>query len=172
MSRLLELADVVSPTVIQDAIETGELLARLRVPHVLVGGLAVGLNGFPRATKDVDYLVGPEAFEKTSPTLVYRAELKDRIQMGVVDLIAVPEAFPALKDQLAIVDVGEVHVIAPEALILMKLSANRVQDRADIVRLIESGIDAEQVAAYLTDHAPRLLNRYGELLDEANADQR
>jgi hypothetical protein len=56
-------------------------------------------------------------------------------------------------------------VIAPEALVLMKLSANRPQDRADIVRLVESGVEAESVAAYLLDNAPDLLGRFGELLD-------
>jgi hypothetical protein len=51
MNRLHELGEVVAANVIEDAIEIWELLARLRVPHALIGGLAVGLNGFPRATK-------------------------------------------------------------------------------------------------------------------------
>jgi len=165
-NRLHELGAVVSPRVIEDAIETGDLLSRLRVPHALVGGLAVGLHGFPRATKDVDYLVGSEAFEMTSPLLVFRPELKDRVEMGVVDLLAVPDAFPCLKTQLAVVRPGEVHVIAPEALILMKLAANRPQDRADVTRLIDAAVSKEVVASYLAEHAPALLNRFSELLDE------
>ncbi len=166
MSRLRELSAVVAPNVIEDAIEVAELFARLQVPHALIGGLAVGLNGFPRATNDVDYLVGSEAFERTSPFLVYRSELKDRIETGVVDLLAVPDAFPCLADQLAVVQVGEIHVMAPEALILMKLSANRPQDRADVARLLAAGVDEGMVAAYLAEHAPRLLNRFAELVDE------
>ena len=166
MNRLHELDAVVAANVIQDAIEMAELLARLGVPHALVGELAVGLNGFPRATKDVDYLVGSEAFEKTVPSLVYRSELKERIEMALVDLLAVPDAFPCLADQLAVVEVGELHVIAPEALILMKLSANRPQDRADVARLIDAGIEERDVASYLAEHAPELLNRFAELVDE------
>jgi hypothetical protein len=165
MSRLHELGAAVSPDVIEDAIEIGELLARLSVPHALIGGLAVGLNGFPRATNDVDYLVGSEAFARTSPLLIFREELRNRVEMGVIDLMAVPDAYPCLLDQLAIVQVGEVHVIAPEALILMKLSANRPQDRADIVRLIEANLEESKVAAYLAEHAPDLLNRFAELVD-------
>ncbi len=168
MSRLYELGAAVSPDVIEDAIEIGELLARLQVPHALIGGLAVGLNGFPRATRDVDYLVGSEAFETTSPFLVFREELRDRVEMGIIDLLAVPEAYPCLLDQLAVVEVGQVHVIAPEALILMKLSANRPQDRADIVRLIEADLEERQVAAYLAEHAPVLLNRFAELVDDVS----
>lgn len=167
MNRLHELDAVVAASVIEDAIEVGELLARLRIPHALVGGLAVGLHGFPRATKDVDYLVGAEAFEKTAPILVYRSELQDRIEMAAVDLLAVPDAFPCLADQLAVVDVGEVNVVAPEALILMKLSANRPQDRADVARLLDAGVDEQDVASYLAEHAPDLLNRFAELVDEA-----
>ena len=163
MNRLHELGEVVAANVIEDAIEIGELLARLRVPHALIGGLAVGLNGFPRATKDVDYLVGAEAFEKTTPLL---AELKDCVEMAVVDLLAVPDAFPCLADQLAVVEVGEVHVVAPEALILMKLSANRPQDRADVARLLDAGVDERGVASYLAEHAPDLLNRFAELVDD------
>ncbi len=166
MNRLHELGNVVAAKVIEDAIEIGELLARLRVPHALIGGLAVGLHGFPRATKDVDYLVGSEAFEKTTPLLVYRSELKDRIEMAVVDLLAVPDAFPCLADQLAVVEVGEVHVVAPEALILMKLSANRPQDRADVAHLLDAGVDERRIASYLAEHAPDLLNRFAELVDE------
>ncbi len=165
MNRLHELGAVVAANVIEDAIEIGELLARLRIPHALIGGLAVGLNGFPHATKDVDYLVGSEAFEKTAPLLV-RSELKDRIEMAIVDLLAVPDAFPCLADQLAVVEVGEVHVIAPEALILMKVSANRPHDRADVARLLEAGVDERGVASYLVEHAPDLLNRFAELVDE------
>jgi len=166
MSRLRELEAAVSPSVIEDAIEIGELLAHLQVPHALIGGLAVGLNGFPRATSDVDYLVGSEAFEKTSPFLVFRKELRNRVEVGVIDLLAVPDAYPCLLDQLALVKVGKVHVIAPEALVLMKLSANRPQDRADIVRLLETDLETKEVAAYLEKNAPDLLNRFAELVEQ------
>ena len=42
-----------------DAMRIASLaLKRAGVRHVVVGGLAVGANGFPRATRDVDFLVG------------------------------------------------------------------------------------------------------------------
>jgi len=77
VSSFEDLAEVVAPQVLLDAIRVGDRLTELGVPHALIGGLAVGLNGHPRATKDVDYMVGPEAFETTEPLLVYREELKD-----------------------------------------------------------------------------------------------
>jgi len=166
VTSLRDLEDVVAASVLDEAAETASLLARLGIPHALVGGLAVGLHGFPRATKDVDFLVGPEAFERMEPLLVYRDELKAKVEIGVVDLLAVPTQYPTLAEQLAVTKPGQVHVIAVEALILMKLEANRAQDRADVARLIQTGIDAEHVAAYLADHAPQLLNRFAELLQQ------
>ena len=72
-----ELAQVVSPAILQRAARVSRLLTKLGVPHALIGGLAVGVHGHPRATKDVYFLVGPEAFERTSPFAVYREELKE-----------------------------------------------------------------------------------------------
>lgn len=75
MTSFADLADSVAATVLLDAIRTGERLTELGIPHVLIGGLAVGLNGHPRATKDVDYMVGPVAFSSMEPILLYREEL-------------------------------------------------------------------------------------------------
>ena len=162
------LADIVSDRVLLDAAETAKLLSELQIPYALIGGLAVGLHGFPRATKDVDFLVGPEAFTKMEPILVYRPELRSHARIGVIDLMAVPVSFPCLAEQLAIVEPGNLNVIAPEALILMKLSANRNQDRADISRLLDAGVDALKVAGYLADNAPQLMARFAELTAERN----
>ncbi len=159
MSALERLAGVVAPEVLLDAIRLTLLLAELGVPHVLVGGLAVGLNGRPRATKDVDFLVGPEAFERTEPMLVYREELKELIHVGVIDLLAVPEAYPVLAEQLRIPEPGELPVIALEALVLMKLHANRPHDRADVDGLLRTSGLRRLIEDYLGNHAPHLLER-------------
>jgi len=66
------LAQVVAPRVLEDARRVSETLTELGVPHALVGGLAVGLHGHPRATRDVDFLVGPAAFATTTPLLTLR----------------------------------------------------------------------------------------------------
>jgi len=166
VSRFQELENVVSPAVLDDALTIGDLLTELGVPHALIGGLAVGMNGFPRATKDVDYLVGSEAFEMTTPFLVYRDELKDKIKMGVVDLLAVPERYPFLAEQLRTCQPGELHVISPEALVFMKLVANRPQDRADVSRLLQVGVSAHAVAVFVGEHAPELLSRFAEIVEQ------
>jgi hypothetical protein len=54
--------DIVAPRVVGAMRTTSRLLSELHVNHVVVGGLAVGANGYPRATKDVVFLVSDAAF--------------------------------------------------------------------------------------------------------------
>jgi len=166
VSSFEKLAEAVAPRVLLDAIRVGDRLTELGVPHALIGGLAVGLNGHPRATRDVDYMVGDEAFEATEPLLVYREELKDLVTMGVVDLLAVPPRYPVLAEQLRVPEPGEIPVVAVEALVLLKLDANRPQDRADVTRLVRAGADPLSIREYLKDNAPDLVSGFLELLEE------
>ena len=62
MSDVDVLRDVVAGSILDRAVDVSRRLHQLGVPHVLIGGLAVGLHGHPRATKDVDFMVGTEAF--------------------------------------------------------------------------------------------------------------
>src|SRR6185436_8535667 len=67
----LSLLDGVVAAGVLDAMRASAAeLTRLGVRHWLVGGLAVGAYGYPRATKDVDFLVGDEAFEHHAGGLV------------------------------------------------------------------------------------------------------
>ena len=124
----------------------------LGVPHALVGGLAVGLHGHPRATKDVDFIVGAEAFAATSPFLVFREELARVVKWGVIDLIAaLPDDAP-LALELARGSPGTVPVVGIEVLMLMKLRASRSQDLADVEALVRAGADVGAVLNYLRAH--------------------
>lgn len=163
MSGVGDLRDVVSGALLERAAEVSGLLRELGVPHALIGGLAVGVHGHPRGTKDVDFLVGSEAFEITEPLLVYRQELKDLVQVGETDIMSVPPRYPALKEELRLED--DIPVISLAGLILMKLDASRPQDREDVRRLLLPR--PERIAAvrdHLAEHAPELLSRLGEAL--------
>jgi len=165
LSRGIEnLVGVVAPEVIIDAVEASHRLSELGIPHALIGGLAVGYHGHPRATKDVDYLVGNEAFKSLQPILVYREELNDLVRIGVVDLLSIPTEFPELIEYLSIPKDDEIPVLPVEALILMKLSAGRPQDMADISSLLEAGADINNVIIYLQSNAPDLLVKFAEMI--------
>lgn len=159
---LAPLAEVVAAQVLLDAIETSRRLTQLQVPHVLIGGLAVGIHGHPRATKDVDFLVGDSAFENRTPVLVFRAELRDLARVGVIDLMPVPAELADLRSALRLPAEGEIPVIGPEALALLKLWADRPQDRADVIALLAKGLDVGMVTSFLQRHAPALVPRFGE----------
>ena len=57
------LEDVVAPKVLAAMTAASTALTALAIQHVVVGDVAVGANGDPRATNDVQFLVGGEAFE-------------------------------------------------------------------------------------------------------------
>lgn len=163
-SRFDKLAGAVAPKVLLDAVDTSRRLSELGVPHALIGGLAVGVHGHPRATKDADFLVGAEAFVSTSPLLVYREELRELVRIGVIDLMAVPPPYPSLAEHLVPEVAGEIPVIPVEALILLKLHANRPQDRADVASLLAVGADTAAVTRYLRSKAPGLVSRFAEIV--------
>ena len=166
---LSPLAEVVAARVLLDAVETSRRLTELRVPHALIGGLAVGIHGHPRATKDVDFLVGDIAFERIAPILVFRAELRDLVRVGSIDLMPVPAELADLGNALRVPAAGEIPVIGPEALALLKLRANRPQDRADVIALISRGLDIGAATAFLQRHSPELVPRFGEWVEASTA---
>ena len=55
-------------------------------------------------------------------------------------------------------------VIRPEGLVLLKLLANRPQDRADIAALLEHGLSITEVTAYLRAYAPTLLPLFAQIV--------
>lgn len=71
MSKVDALQEVVSPAILRRAADISRLLVELNIPHVLIGGLAVGIHGHPRSTKDVDFMVGDYLLEN-APELVSR----------------------------------------------------------------------------------------------------
>ena len=154
MSRWEELGQVVAPRVLDDARRVSARLTELHIPHALVGGLAVGLHGHPRATRDVDFLVGVEAFSATSPLLTFRAELSEVVQWGVVDLIAALPSDPVLAAEVTTSVPGEIPVVGIEVLVLMKLRAGRSQDIADIEALVGAGADVGAILDFLRLHEP------------------
>ncbi|MBN1424568.1 nucleotidyl transferase AbiEii/AbiGii toxin family protein [Candidatus Fermentibacteria bacterium] len=159
------LAEVVAPSVLVDAIESSRQLASLGIPHALIGGLAVGLHGHPRATRDVDFLVGDEAFEQIAPSALFRKELVEIARAGVIDFMGVPPQHRELRSVLAVPKGGEIPVVPVPALVLLKLLAGRPQDLADVHALLKAGADVLEIRTYLGEHAPQLVPELAKLLD-------
>lgn len=125
------------------------------IRHVVVGGLAVGANGYPRATRDVDFLVGDEAFERHPGGLVtLRAGVPFQVNGVAVDFIA-PE--PDEGYLAAALEAEPGSMIDGPRLVYMKLKAPRHKDRTDVIELIKSGLDVDACRAFLLEHAPHFV---------------
>lgn len=163
MNRIEDLQEVVSPAILGRARDISRLLTDLRIPHVLIGGLAVGIHGHPRATKDVDFMVGVEAFDTTEPFLIYREELKNLVHVGETDIMSVPERYPGLTVELRLEE--GIPVISLRGLVLMKLAAFRSRDQEDVRALLQRAPDRiREVRGHLQTQAPELLTRLAEVL--------
>lgn len=161
------LHDVVAPKVLEALRLASEALTAAHVRHVVVGGLAVGANGHPRATKDVDFLVGDEAFEHHGKLVTLRAGLPFQVDGVAVDFLSPEPEEPFLEAALAAAP-GSVIEAAP--LVYMKLKASRMQDRADVVALIKSSLDVASCRSYLQANAPALVARFDDLVGIAAAE--
>ena len=72
----LERCDgVVSQRILDALYGAAAQLDKLGVRYAAIGGIAVGAHGAPRGTKDVDFLVGEEAFEHHGMLVSFRAGL-------------------------------------------------------------------------------------------------
>jgi hypothetical protein len=144
-------------------------LARLGVRHALVGGLAVGAHGYPRATKDVDFLVGDEAFEHHAGGIVtMKPGIPIQIDGVLVDLLSAQPDEGALAGVPVARTGGAVPVAPIEALVHLKLKSPRMKDAADVIELLKAGADRARCRAWLSANAADLAPRFEELVEQAD----
>ena len=125
------LIDVVAPKVLDALKLASEALTLAHVRHVVVGGLAVGANGYPRATRDVDFLVGAEAFHHHPSGLVtMRPEIPFQVNGVAVDLLS-PEAHEPFLEATLAAPPGTMMEAAP--LVYLKLKSPRRKDHVDVI---------------------------------------
>jgi len=160
MSEVLRTLEVVS-----------KMFEELRVHYAVMGGIAVRAHGLPRPTYDVDFVISvqhdqlTEIFEKLaelgfSIPEIYRQGWVDRVaemplikvetyidgRAVAVDIFLAETSFlqsVLSRTQRAIVEGLELSLVSAEDLILLKVLANRLRDRADIadVRLVQGTLD-------------------------------
>lgn len=146
------LQGVVAREVLEAMDIASAALKAVGIRHVVVGALAVGAHGFPRATRDVDFLVGDEAFERHESGLVtLRPGVPFQVKGVPVDFIGPEptEGFLAVS-----LDAPPGSMIEGPPLVYMKLKSPRHKDRTDVIELIKGGLDVEACRAYLVTNAP------------------
>ncbi|HWL87139.1 MAG TPA: hypothetical protein VNO21_15145 [Polyangiaceae bacterium] len=165
------LEEVVAPAILDAMRVASAALTRLGVRHALVGGLAVGAHGHPRATKDVDFLVGEEAFEHHEGGLVtMKYGMPIQVRGVLVDFLSIGEGEEHLAAGLALAS-DDVPVISAPALVYLKLKSPRSKDRVDLIEMVKAGLETAAVNVYLTTNAPGVLPKWESVVADARAEE-
>ena len=163
-----EVFRFVTPRVRDAAIKSAEQLSDLGIRHALAGGLAVGAHGYVRATTEVVFLVGEEAFEHQGSVVAFKAGVPIEVDGVRIDYLSPVSLGPHLEEVLDHPPMDEGLAIVPiEVLIYMKLAAKRRRDLVDVVELVRAGADVSGVRGYLQQYASDLLPSFDELVNEA-----
>jgi hypothetical protein len=160
------LEGTVAPKVLDAMQAASAALTRLGVRHTLVGGLAVGAHGYPRATKDVDFLVGEEAFEHHEGGLV---TMKPGVPIQVAGVAIDFLSIGADEDHLEAALSDE--IVAAPALVYLKLKSPRSKDRTDVIEMVKAGLDVERARAYLASYRPDFLPKLEDVVRIARAEE-
>jgi hypothetical protein len=137
-----------------------EALTGAGVDYVVVGGLAVGVNGYVRATQDVDILIPPDRENaRRLRDLLARLDavrpdgspipeglpdgerfVRARTSLGVLDVLPegeVPLDYATVREHAlrAEIDGSAVWVVDLQTLVTLKLVAGRAEDRRDLEQL-------------------------------------
>ena len=171
-TTLDELAGHVPSTHIEGAKIASEAFRQAGIKHVLVGGLAVGINGYPRPTKDIDFLVDDTAFEFHGPIVTHRPGLPISYKGIGIDWVSLePHELSALNEYLVLPALGEVPTIPVEPLIAMKLVAGRHKDQSDIIELIKAGADINTCVEFIRRNFDSKMPLLERLITEALAEE-
>lgn len=149
-----------------------ETYARLGIPHVLIGGIAVGAYAEPRATQDVDFLVGDEAFETVGAIISFRAGVPLEAAGVPVDSVPIDPKFRYVYTE-AIESAEEsdepgIKLVEPEYLAALKLISGRRRDLSDVVELVAHGLEEEAIHQVVGEF-PQLVDRLNATMDEAES---
>lgn len=170
----MDLRDVfrfVAPEVREAAIKAATQLDHLGIRYALAGGLAVGAHGYVRATTDVDFLVGDEAFERQGLLVAFKAGVPIEVDGIRIDYLSPGALGPQLEEVLNHPTMSEGLAVLPvEALIYLKLVAKRRKDLVDVIEVVKAGADVNRVRKYLEQYAGDLLPVFEELVSEALAE--
>jgi hypothetical protein len=163
------LEGTVAPEILEATRIASKAMTKAKIRHALIGGLAVGAYGYVRATKDIDFIVGEEAFATRGPIVTFRAELPIEVNGIRVDTLWSDDVVEDEVDH-PLVTRG-VPIVTPEALVYLKLKAFRRRDQEDVTELLRLGIGEKQLRTFLTREAPDLLPRFDTLVERSEEEE-
>ena len=142
-----------------------EIFRKSGVKHVVVGGLAVGANGYLRNTNNLDFLVDKEAFIFKDKVVYVRSDLPIKYFGTRVNWVSMaPSEEQIFGKYLLLPARDQVPIMPIEPLIAMKLIAARHKDRTDIIELIKVRSNLTSIAEFVSTNIPHLLPLLNELI--------
>lgn len=149
-----------------------EIFRKSGVKHVVVGGLAVGANGYLRNTNNLDFLVDDNAFIFTDKVVYVRRDLPIKYSGTRVNWVSMrPSEEPTFGKYLLLPARDQVPIMPIEPLIGMKLIANRHKDRTDIIELIKIRSNLTPITEFVAANLPQLLPLLNELINCAEEEK-
>jgi len=142
-----------------------EVFRKTGVKHVVVGGLAVGANGYLRNTNNIDFLVDSNAFIFRDKVEYVRSDLPIKYFGTRVNWVSLaPSEEPIFGKFLLLPTQGQVPIMPIEPLIGMKLIAARHKDRTDIIELIKVRSNLTSITEFVSTNIPHLLPLLDKLI--------
>lgn len=139
----------------------------LGIPHVLIGGVAVGAYAEPYATKDIDFLVGDEAFDSKGMVISFKPGVPLEACGVPIDSIPIEPEYSeiyegALKTAVASDEPG-IKIVRVDYLATLKLIAGRRRDYDAVVDLLDHGLDQDSVDKIIGGD-PELVERFAKAI--------
>ena len=159
------LTGCVPQTQIEGLRAVSEIFRKNGVKHVVVGGLAVGANGYLRNTNNIDFLVDDNAFIYRDKVIYVRSDLPIKYFGTRVNWISMaPSEKPIFGKYLMLPARDQVPIMPVEPLVAMKLIAGRHKDRTDIIELVKVLADTSSIVEFTATNIPHLAPLLDELI--------
>ena len=116
---------------------------RAGVRYALIGGVAAGAYSQPRATRDVDFLVGDEAFDTFGAVISFRPGIPLEAHGVPIDSISLNteyrEIYVRVLSEVVESDELGVKIARPEMLAVTKLVGGRPRDITAVAEMMSAG---------------------------------
>ena len=131
---------------------------RHKVRYALIGGVAAGAYGQPRATRDIDFLVGNEAFDTVGAVVSFKQGIPLEAHGVPIDSIPIHveyrELYERALDEAVMSDEPHVRIARPEMVAVTKLVGARSHDIAAVVEMMSAGtVDPEELERIVRPYA-------------------
>lgn len=125
---------------------------RLGIRYALIGGVAAGAYSRPRGTRDIDFLVGEEAFDSVGLVISFKRGVPQEVCEVPIDNIPphvrYRDLYERALDEAVESDEPGVKIARPEMVALTKLVGGRMRDVAAVAEMIEAEtVNVDELAA-------------------------